>query len=414
MSHQEMLAKYAEVAIRVGLGLEPGDRLVVDAPTGAIEFVRLLVEEAYRNGAVNVDVLWEDDAIVQARFGYGKKEAAEAVTGHSVLRKAAVDSGDLWLRLASATPDLLASFDSSLTTKFAKVNREHERSWIDTHMADLIPWTGIGVATPTWAQALFPDLEPSQALESLWGAIFRVCRIDRDDPIAAWDEHITELSARSKYLNDMDFDALHYEGPGTSLTLGLPRGHIWASALGRAPGGRRFVPNMPTEEIFTAPDRLRGEGVVTSTRLVDVYGTTVEGLRLRIQHGEVVEANADSGQDALDELLSLDGATRFGEVALVPQSSAVATEGLAWKHMLFDENQASHIALGDAYSTSVKDGQGMTPEQLLDAGLNTSAVHLDFVVGSPNLSISGITTDETEHRLIEGGEWAFQPRYPVR
>lgn len=407
MPDRQMLAKYAEVAIKVGLDIRHGDRLVIDSPTGTIDFVRLLVEEAYRNGAVNVDVLWEDDAVVRARFAHGVPEAAEAITGHSGLRESAVETGDLWLRLASTTPDLLSQFDTSLTTNFAKLNREHQKRWNESHFGDLIPWTGIGAATPAWAEAVFPNLEPDEALDSLWNAILRVCRIDHDDPIAAWKEHIGELSARSAYLNRMRFEGLRYEGPGTSLTLGLPQGHIWASALAKTPDGREFLPNMPTEEIFTAPHINRGDGMVTSTQPVDVFGTMVEGLTMRLEGGEVVTATAESGQDALDEFLDIEGARRFGEVALVPQSSKVASEGLLWKHMLFDENQASHIALGLAYPVSVDGGQDMAPDELNKAGLNTSTVHLDFVVGSTELSVSGIDSGGAEHALLEGGEWAF-------
>jgi len=335
----EMLARYAEVAIQIGLGVRKGDRLVIDCPTGTIEFVRLLVEEAYRNGAENVDVLWEDDEVARARFAHGDTEAAEAITGHSVLRESAVETGDLWLRLAATTPDLLARFDKSLTTSFAKLNREHQKKWNESHFGGLIPWTGIGAATPAWAQAVFPDIDPGEALDTLWNAIFRVCRIDQDDPISAWEEHINELSARSDHLNGMRFRGLRYDGPGTSLTLGLPEGHVWTSALATTPDGREFVPNMPAEEIFTAPHMDQADGVVTSTQAVDILGTMVEGLAMRLKDGEVVDATAESGQDALDEFLEIDGARRFGEVALVPQSSKVANEGLIWKHMLFDETK---------------------------------------------------------------------------
>jgi aminopeptidase len=277
-------------------------------------------------------------------------------------------------------------------------------------MSDSLHWCIVGVPTPDWAKVVFPDLEADEAVDKLWEAVLRVCRITEDDPVGEWSEHIRQLEARADLLTRRQFDALRYEAPGTDLTLGLPEGHVWKGSEAHTPHGRTFNPNIPTEEIFTAPHRLRGDGVVTSTKPLILNQVLVDEFVLEVENGRVVNASATSGQEVLDQVLQQDdGASHFGEVALVPQSSLVASENLKWQHPLFDENDASHIALGRAFPISISDARDKTQEQLIDAGLNTSSVHEDFVVGSRQLNVHGVHKDGSETPLLRDSEWAIDP-----
>lgn len=375
-----------------------------------MEFARMVVDAAYAAGAVNVDVMWQDDRSWKSRFVHGSPEASESVEGRSKLLAASNETGDFLLDFVSTNPGLAEGVDPERMDSFQRVNREYKRDFNEALRGLERNWCGVGVPTPQWAEAVFPDLVGTEALEALWQAIFRVCRVDQDDPVAAWEEHSRQLDTKAELLNEKAYESVRYEGPGTELTLGLATGHIWDAAGAISKQGRHFQPNMPSEEVFTSPHRSKGEGVITVTKPLSISGTIVEGLVLEVSDGTVVKAVADSGQEALDQLLKNNpGADKFGEVALVPQSSLVASENLIWKHGLFDENDASHIAFGAAYPDSIAGAREMTPEQLEAAGLNKSDVHLDFVVGSDHLNVYGVHQDGSEEPLLRDGEWAIDP-----
>jgi aminopeptidase len=408
MPSDQLLMKYAEVAVELGLGIETGDRLIVEMESPAMaDFARLIADSAYAAGAENVDVLWLDDYLMKSRFALGDAAAADAVTGHSKLLKAAAETGDFKLRLGAANPELPADVDPAGVSRFDRVNREYAEEYRHKAMSGRLHWCMLGVPTAEWAAVVFPDLEVGEAVEALWGAVLRACRIDRDDPVAAWAEHNAQLRKRAELLTARQFESLRYEGPGTDLKLGLPEQHLWHGGEAQSALGRVFNPNIPTEEVFTAPHRLRGDGVVKSTKPLILNGVTVEEFVLEVSDGRVEKASASSGQDMLDQVLQQDeGAAYFGEVALVPQSSAVARENLVWRHPLFDENDASHIALGEAFPICVADdAEEKTPEELFEAGLNTSSTHIDFVVGSRELSVFGVHRDGSEEPLLGDGEW---------
>ena len=408
MPTNDDLKKYADVAIHVGVGLGKGDRLIISSPIAAADFTRLLVEVAYTAGASNVDVIWADDEVTKARFSHGTKEASESISGFSHLLNASVDGGDAMLQIKADDPNLLGSQDPEKVAGFQRVNSESVKRFRESMASLAKNWSVAAVPTPVWAKAVFPDLAESEAVEALWEAVLRTCRIDQPDPVAGWREHLAHLAARSDYLNRKAYDALRYYGPGTDLTLGLPRGHVWVGGGGSNPSGSSFVPNLPTEEVFTAPHRLRGEGTVTATKPLSLFGSLVEDFSFEVAGGKVVMATAGTGQEILDKVLQADeSAVRFGEAALVPQSSAVAKEGLVWRNMLFDENDACHIALGTAYSISIQDGPEMSPDERQERGLNESSIHVDFVIGSNQLDIYGVGVDGSEELVLAKGEWAF-------
>ncbi|NNF65708.1 MAG: aminopeptidase [Acidimicrobiia bacterium] len=404
MPSSESMAKYADVAIQIGIGLEEGDRLLITSCVEAVELTRILVEQAYDAGASNVDVLWNDDAISRARFERGGEAASEVVSSTSRFRLAALEAGDRFLYVSATDPDALAGIDPQLIATFQKTNSTALEPLQKAQGSLERPWSVIAAPTERWAKTVFPGLTPGVAIESLWGAIFRACRVDHDDPVAAWRTHVADLNARSAHLTSRGYSALRYEAPGTDLRLDLPDRAVWK---GGSAGGS-FVPNLPTEEVFTAPHRLQGEGRVTATKPLSLFGNLIEGFAFEVRGGKIVEATARRGQDVLDQLLATDdGSVRFGETAMVPMSSAVAAEDLIWNNTLYDENDGCHIAIGRAYPISVEGGTEMTPDEQLAAGLNASTTHVDFVVGSPKLNVFGVLDDGSEEPIITAGEWGF-------
>jgi aminopeptidase len=406
MPPTDLLAKYADVAIRVGIGLEPGDRLLVHSSTAAVEFTRTIVEQAYEAGALNVDVIWNDDAVSRARFDKGGESSAGVVTSVNLGRVAAFEAGDKMLYVLANDPNAMAGIDPKLMAQFQHVNMQALEPVYQAQGTLTRAWSIVAAPNPAWAQRVFPDADTDEAIELLWGAIFRACRADQDDPVAAWRAHAADLADRSQYLTGRSYVGLRYEAPGTDLRLGLPEGATWMG--GNA--GTSFVPNLPTEEVFAAPHRMVGEGIVSATKPLSLFGSIVDELSFEVNEGKIVKATAAVGQDLLDQLLATDeGSMRFGETAMVPMSSAVAREGLVWSNTLYDENDGCHIAIGRAYPVSVKGGVEMSPDELLAAGLNRSTTHVDFVVGSPELNVFGVRGDNSEEPIIGNGEWAFTP-----
>ena len=409
MPSKDLLEKYATVAVNVGLGLGPGDRLIIYAPMATLEFTRLLVREAYRSGASNVDVLWEDDQLTLSRFADGTVEAAESITGYSQLIKAAAHTGDFSLKVLAEDPYLLSGQNPELVSTFERVNRDYIREFDVLRRSFHTQWGVVAASVPQWARSVFPDLDPEVAVESLWDAIFRTCRIDEENPVEAWKAHCDELQARADFLNLHSFESIRYSGPGTDLTLGLPERHIWHGGATISQSGRSFVPNIPTEEVFTAPHRNRGDGVITCTKPLVVGGNLVDGLVVTVENGRVVDATASQGQEILDKTLaSDDGSLHFGEVALVPQSGSVAREKLVWNNMLFDENDGCHIAFGQSYGIGLEGGSIMSEDELTAAGMNQSSIHVDFVVGSSELDIFGLPDVGPPELIMSAGEWAFE------
>jgi aminopeptidase len=253
---------------------------------------------------------------------------------------------------------------------------------------------------------MFPDDAPDEALTKLWNAIFATSRVDSDDPVGAWKEHDADLHKRAAYLNEKRYSALRYRGPGTDFRLGLADDHLWLGGGTTAGNGFYCIPNLPTEEVFTTPHKARADGTVTASKPLSYQGTMIEGIQVRFAEGRIVEARATRGQEVLENLISTDdGARRLGEVALVPHSSPIAQSGLLFFNTLFDENAASHIALGQAYTSCLRDGDTLTPEQLAAKGANDSLIHVDWMIGSDKLDIDGITASDSAEPLMRKGEW---------
>jgi aminopeptidase len=407
LTHQQKLDRLAEVAVRVGLGLQSGQELVVTASIDALPLARRITEHAYRAGASLVTVLYGDDEATLMRYRFAPNPSFDrAAKWLYDGMAAAFKSGAARLAITGADPLLLSNEDPE---KVGRANRALSMAYrpaLELITRHEINWTIVASATPAWAAAMFPDDPPDVALAKLWGAIFATSRLDNDDPVAAWKAHDRELQRRAAYLNEKRYAALHYRGPGTDFRLGLADDHLWLGGGTTAGNGFYCIPNLPTEEVFTTPHKDRADGTVTATKPLSYQGTMIDGIQVRFERGRIVDARATRGQEVLERLIDTDeGARRLGEVALVPHSSPIASSGLLFLNTLFDENAASHIALGQAYSSCLRDGDKLTPEQLAAKGANDSLIHVDWMIGSGKLDIDGITASATTEPLMRQGEW---------
>jgi aminopeptidase len=407
---EQTLQKYADLAVKIGLNLQAGQRLLIAAPIQTAQLVRLIVASAYQAGARLVDVIWGDEQVALARFQYAPRDSFEEFpTWHAQAFIENAQRGDALLSVAASDPDLLNGQDSELIATVQKSRAKHLRPFYDLLTRNALNWVVVSAPVASWAAKVFPHEAAENQIARLWDMIFELCRLKQADPIAAWRAHIGELISRSAYLNQKRYTALKYSGPGTDLTIGLPRGHVWKSALDTSTNGIAFTPNLPTEEVFTMPHREQVNGVVTASKPLSYGGRLIENFRLTFAEGRVVEMTAMEGEAVLRNLLATDeGAGRLGEVALVPHNSPIAQSGLLFYNTLFDENAASHIALGKAYKFTLENGTAMSDKQFEQAGGNTSLVHVDFMIGSGQIDIDGLTDDGRTEAVMRGGEWAFE------
>jgi aminopeptidase len=402
-----LLEKYAELAIHVGLNLQPGQRLVIRAPIEAAPFVRLAVASAYRAGARYVDVNYGDEQLTLARFQFAPRDSFEEYPVHwAKAMKEYAHRGDALLSVYAEDPDLLKGQDAELIHLTELTAHQHMKPVNDFLFAGRFNWCVVSTAIPSWAARVFPDLPAEEREPRLWEAIFRTCRLDQPDPVAAWREHIRRLAARADHLTGRHYTALHYTGPGTDLTVGLPAGHRWESGESATQAGLRFAANIPTEEVFTLPHKDRVDGFVSATRPLPYAGNLIEGFRLTFSAGRVVEFQAAKGADVLGRLLETDeGARRLGEVALVPHSSPISQSGILFYNALFDENAASHLALGHAYPSTLAGGEQLSEEDFARSGGNHSLEHVDFMVGSGEIDVDGVRDDGSAEPVMRHGEW---------
>jgi len=407
LTFEQKLDQLARVAIEVGLGLKSGQELVMTASLDAVPLARRITEHAYRAGASLVTTLYADDEATLMRYRHAPDEAFDHAAGWLYDGMgAAFKSGAARLAITGANPLLLSNEDPGKVSRANQAVSKAYRPALELITRHEINWTIVASATPAWAAAMFPDDSPQAALSKLWEAIFATTRINVDDPVSNWKAHDAELHKRAGYMNEKRYAALKYRGPGTDFRLGLADDHLWLGGGTTAGNGLYCIPNMPTEEIFTTPHKDRADGTVTASKPLSYQGTMIEGIQVRFESGRIAEAHATRGEEVLQKLIATDdGAGRLGEVALVPHSSPIASSGLTFFNTLFDENAASHIALGQAYTSCLRDGDTLTKEQLAAKGANDSLIHVDWMIGSDELDIDGITASGTAEPLMRGGEW---------
>ena len=399
------LDRLAELAVKVGLGLVPGQELVMTSPIEALPLARRITGHAYKAGASLVTTLFSDEQSALLRYRHAPDESFDKSSGWLFEGMAAAfRGGAARLAIVGSDPSLLSEQDPG---KVARANRAQSRAYrpaLDLIADSFINWTLVPFAHPAWAQAVFPAAAPDAAVKQLWDAIYSITRVDAPDPIAAWAAHNAELKARQDLLNARRFHSLRFRGPGTDLIVGLAEGHAWMGGASRAKNGVYGNPNIPTEEVFTTPHRARTEGVVSATKPLSHQGTLIDGIRVRFEAGAIVEAQATRGQAVLEQMISTDaGARQLGEVALVPSSNPIAQSSILFLNTLFDENAASHIALGQAYSKCFVDE--FSEDELVRRGANRSLIHVDWMIGSPEVEVDGLDEAGRATPVMRGGEW---------
>jgi aminopeptidase len=406
LTHAERLDRLAQMSVQIGLGGIDGRQLIITAPLEAVPLARRITAYAYRAGASLVTTLFGDDDATLMRFRCARDDSFDVAPAWLFDGMAAAfKSGAARLAIVGEDPALLAAEDPN---KVTRANRARAKAYMP--VLELIAgfdtnWTIISAATPAWAKAVFPNEPIDVAMARLWDAIFSICRIDTPDPLVAWRAHDDELHARAKLLNQRRYASLRFRGPGTDLVVGLADGHEWTGGSEVAKNGIVCSPNIPTEEVFTTPHRDRVNGFVTSTKPLSYQGTLIEDIWTRFEAGRIVEAKARKGEEVLHTILQTDeGANHLGEVALVPFSSAVSRSGLLFYNTLFDENAASHIAIGQAYKCFVGGAQ-MSEQELAGRGANRSAIHVDWMIGSQQVDVDGVAEDGRSAPLMRRGEW---------
>ena len=412
---ERTLETYGDLAVKIGLNLRAGQRLLIIGPLAnggvslqAAPLVRQVAASAYRAGAQLVEAVWGDESLQLTRFTHAAPETFDqysqwfpkALVEH-------VEAGHAVLSIYANDPDHLRNQPPELIGALQLATSRSVRPFRELISRNHTNWTVIAAADAGWAAKVFPGQAPDAQVANLWAAIGRLCRLDRSDPVAAWRSHLDQLAARRDELNRKRYSALKYRGPGTELTLGLPAGHIWVSGQSESRGGILFAPNVPTEEVFTMAHKDRVDGTVRSTKPLSYGGTLIEDFSLRFAEGRVVDIKAARGEHMLRQLIGTDqGGAHLGEVALVPHSSPISQSGLLFYNTLFDENAASHVALGSAYRFTLEGGEAMTDEEFERAGGNRSAVHSDFMIGSGELDVDGVRSDGRVEPLMRRGEWA--------
>ncbi len=403
------LKKYAHLIANVGINVQEGHTVVIQATVEQIQLARLITKECYQAGAAEVIMQWSDDEIRKDFFLFAKEDRIAHIPEYKA------DEAKEWVRLGasrisivSSDPDALAGTNSERVADYQAAIGKALFPLRQATQANKISWTVVGAAGEKWAAKVFPGLKTKEAqVDALWDEIFKTTRIYEADPIAAWNAHDEKLETKADELNKEQFDALHYSAPGTDLTIGLPADHLWEGAGSFNSRGEKFMANMPTEEVFTAPDRRRINGIVSSTKPLSYGGTTLTGMHFTFKDGKVTDASAEKGEAVLKKLLETDeGAKSLGEVALVPDPSPISQSGIVFFNTLFDENASNHLALGSAYAFNLEGGTEMTEEELALAGLNRSQTHVDFMIGSKEMNIDGIRKDGTRIPVFRNGDWA--------
>ena len=409
--HNELLRKYAKLIINIGVNVQTNQDIYINCPVEAVEFGRLLAEEAYNKGARTVTVKWVDAYLSKLFYEYSSDEALQYVPEYSIAYlHEIVDKGGCVLSITSPNPEVLKDADPK-KIKLASIASRSKTSFYSAHtMASHTQWCVAAYPNKVWAKKVFKDLEENEAVEKLLEAILAASRVTKDnDPVKEWEDHMDALERHSKMLNDYNFKELRFKNSlGTDLTIELVKGHIWAGGKELSTKDVMFAPNIPTEEVFTMPSSTKVNGTVVSTMPLNYNGRLIEGFKLVFKDGKVVEHYAEKGYEDLTALLDTDEGSRgLGEVALISHNSPISNMGILFYNTLFDENASCHLALGNAYPMNLVGGTTMTKEELIKHDVNTSMQHVDFMFGSSDMEVTGVTYDGVEVPVFRKGNFVF-------
>ncbi len=408
MTRTEFYARYADIVAHIGLNIQREQEVFVNAPIEATEFLPYFARAAYRRGAKYVHVEYRQQAVTRTRLEEAYAESLSYVPpGRFAERLRVARSGGAYLGISGEDPMGLGGVEASRRKPWAKAIAEAREEIRTLTMENRFPWCVVSMPNPAWAGVVFPDLDRESALDALFDAVSHVCRLDTDDPLSAWRAHSRELSSIAAWLTDQAFDRFHYRAPGTDLTIGMPPRQQWIGTGSRSDGGVEFIANLPTDEVFSAPDWRRVDGRVRSTRPIVVSGNNLGIAEFVVRDGRIVEAHCGGDEAVLLQELDLDDRARyFGEIALVSQDAPIARLGTTFFDMLYDENAGCHLAFGAAYPGCVAGGEAMDAAAKKEAGLNVSGQHLDFTVGSDKLTITATRLDGRTFPLMREGRWS--------
>ena len=403
------LEEYAHLLIEVGLNVQKGQYLIINSPVDCAYFARLCVKAGYEAGAKQVIMQWRDDYISRQYWLNASDEVFDEVFPWDVERNLTLAKANAArLSISASDPENLVGVDPDRLDRADKASGTANSEYITMMMNSDFPWCVASIPIPSWAKKVFPGIPEDEAMEKLWNAIFDAVRItDEGGAVERWKQHCENLKNKREILNKYNFKSLHYTNSiGTDLTVELPEGHIWMAGSEFSRSGIEFVANMPTEEVFTAPKADGVNGTVAASKPLVVGGNIVDGFSMVLKDGRITEVHAKKGEEYLKKAITLDeGASRFGEVALVPYDSPISNSGILFFNTLFDENASCHFAFGDSYPC-IKGGDSMSKEELKKHGLNSSMTHCDFMVGTKDLSIIGTTHDGREIPVFKDGNFA--------
>ncbi|EGG97245.1 MULTISPECIES: aminopeptidase [Staphylococcus] len=410
-NYQDKLRQYAQLLVRVGMNVQDKQPVFIRSSVEALELTHLVVEEAYIAGASDVRVEYADPRLKLLKFEHESLDHFENndVKSYDVeARMDFVKRGAANLAILTEDPDLLSGIDASKLKAYQLQYSKAYKGYMEASQKNQFPWVVAAFPSKAWAQRVYPDKSVEDAYTTFVDEVFDIVRVDGNDPIQNWQSHVKNLSVHADKLQKKQYKALHYLSEGTDLVVGLPKGHIWEDATSYVNGDQQaFIANIPTEEVFTAPDRNNVNGYVTNKLPLSFNGNIIDGFTLTFKDGEIIDFKADKGEDVLRDLLDTDeGAKRLGEVALVPDDSPISNRNTIFYNTLFDENASCHLAIGSAYGFNIEGGTEMTTEEKIASGLNDSNVHEDFMIGSADLTIYGILEDDTKELVFENGNWA--------
>ncbi|MGL5314265.1 MAG: aminopeptidase [Peptostreptococcaceae bacterium] len=409
MNFERNLDEYAKLAVQVGVNIQPGQTLLVRSPIECAPFVRKVVSHAYKVGAKNVHIEWSDEECTLIKYLNAPEETFnEFPRWISDQYVDIAKEGGAFLTIYAQNPDLLKDVDPQRVANFQKASAAALKEWRSYTLSDKCKWSIVSIPTESWAKKVFPDVSNEEAVNKLWDAIFKCTRVDTENPVDAWREHNANLKERTDFLNQKNFKTLKYKSSKTDLVMDLPEGHIWASGASYDPTGVSFNANMPTEEIFSMPHKFKVNGVVHSTKPLVYGGNVIDNFSLTFKDGRIVDYTAEKGGETLGKLIDTDeGSHYLGEVALVPFKSPISDTNIVFFNTLFDENASCHFALGSAYKTCIKNGDEIKDDEMDKYGVNDSLTHVDFMIGSSDMNIIGITYDGKEVQIFKDGNWAF-------
>lgn len=409
MNLERNLEKYAELSVKIGVNIQPGQTLLVRSPIECAPFVRKVVKKAYDLGAKEVFVEWSDEECTLIKY----LNAPEDTFNHfptwvSDQYVNIAKNGGAFLTVYAQDPDLLKDVDPQRVANFQKASAEALQEWRSYTLSDKSKWSIVSVPTANWSKKVFPGVSEEEAIDKMWEAIFHCTRVDQEDPIEAWNQHNKNLKVRMHFLNDSNFKTLYFKSGKTDITMNLPEGHIWASGASKDPNGINFNPNIPTEEVFTLPHKFGVNGVVASTKPLVYGGNIINNFTLTFKDGKIVDFTAEEGYETLSKLIDTDeGSHYLGEVALVPFKSPISDTNIVFYNTLYDENASCHFAIGTAYKSCIENGVNIPKEELDKYGINFSITHVDFMIGSPDMNIVGEKANGEKVQIFKDGNWAF-------